>query len=121
MNENLKANADDHRTRTTDQPQPETQVERSGASSCSFSAIDRYSFAGWIQSHNPDFEWDWSDPKSVIEEFTNCISAGTTRGFSIDLEPVFDLFFSQGLSGMNMDLDGPEGVWLKHLRVSSEV
>lgn len=31
----MPANADDHRTRTIDPPPPETQVERSGASSCS--------------------------------------------------------------------------------------
>ena len=37
----VATNADDHLTRTTDQPQPETQVERSGASSCSFSVIGK--------------------------------------------------------------------------------
>ena len=40
MSENLKTNADDHRTRTDDTPPQETPLERSGASDCSFSAID---------------------------------------------------------------------------------
>ena len=95
-------------------------ADNSAASDCSFSAISRHTFRGWIESHNPDFKWNWSDPKSVIEEFTHCVSSGTTRGFSIDLEPVFGLFFSQGYSGLEGPYGGPETIWLDYLRINSE-
>lgn len=80
-------------------------------------------FVGWIESHNydPQYKWNWNDPKSVIEQFVHCVSEGATRGSNINLEPVFQMFFSQGYSGMDMTMGGPETIWLDYFKKQNEI
>ena len=95
---------------------PEAVNRNSGSTDCSFSAINEHTFVGWIQSHDPDFKWDWEKPDDVIKHFTLCVSGGCVAGLNVNLQPVFDLFFSQGLSGMDMTYGGPETIWLKYFK-----
>lgn len=69
-------------------------------------------FVGWIESHNPDFAWDWSNPETVKENLIEFIRIGG----NINLEPVFLMFFLQGDSGMDMTMGGPETIWLDYFK-----
>lgn len=78
-------------------------------------------FVGWIESHNPQYKWDWTDPEDVIKELTYCVSGGCVRGLNINLEPVFQMFFSQGYSGMVITTEDPELIWLDYFKKQSKL
>ncbi len=115
--ENLKTNDQVNPDAASDVPTLKTADGGSGSTPCSFSAINRYTFKGWIESHNPDFKWNWSNPESVKENLIEFIRSGG----HINLEPVFNVFFGQGYSGLDMTLGSEETIWAVYLGISNEV
>lgn len=69
-------------------------------------------FKSWIESHYPELNWDWSNPKSVEEQLIQCIRLGG----AVNLAPVFKLFFSQGYSGLDMTFGSEETIWLNYFK-----
>jgi hypothetical protein len=42
----------------------------------------------WIESHNPEFNWDWTDPQGIRREMLDCAQIGG----AFNLEELFKLF-----------------------------
>ena len=56
----------------------------------------KLSFKNWIKQHDPQYKWDFNDPKHLMEQFCNVVG----ESGNIDLKTLYELFFAQEDSGL---------------------